>query len=42
MRTWRNVEAVLAVALVVAGIAVLFWPAALIVAGLFLLADRLT
>ena len=38
----REVEGVLAFLLIVAGVALIYWPAALIVAGVLLVADRIT
>lgn len=42
MVTARDVEGLLALLLIVAGVAVLYWPAALITAGVLLLIDRVT
>jgi hypothetical protein len=38
----RALEGLLAMLLIVAGVAFIYWPAALIVAGLLLVIDRLT
>jgi hypothetical protein len=38
----RVLEGLLALLLIVAGVAVIYWPAALIVAGLLLTLDRMT
>lgn len=42
MSTFRLIEGVLALLLIVAGVALISIPAALIVAGVLLLTDRLT
>lgn len=38
----RELEGVAALLLIVAGVALIYWPAALIVAGVLLAADRIT